>query len=88
MATSPYRFASTEAEYQAAVREIGAGLYDVDATEDSAVFTPDNLKKYRAVVFLSTTGDILNPEQERAFEAFIRAGGPRPEPLRHQCSAR
>lgn len=58
-----------------AVREVGQGLFEVDATEDSAAFTPDNLRKYRAVVFLSTTGDVLGPEQERAFEAFIRAGG-------------
>lgn len=59
----------------AALLEIGAGLFEVDATEDSALFTKENLASYRAVVFLSTTGDILNPEQERAFEGFIHAGG-------------
>lgn len=58
-----------------AIREIGAGRFEVDATEDSAAFTTENLARYRAVVWLSTTGDVLNDEQQRAFESFIRAGG-------------
>jgi type 1 glutamine amidotransferase len=58
------------------VRELGRrnGL-EVDATEDSAAFTRANLTRYRAVVFLSTTGDVLNGPQQNAFERFIRAGG-------------
>jgi len=58
-----------------ALREILGGRYEIDASEDSTVFTADNLKRYRAVVFLSTTGDILNDEQQKAFEGYIRAGG-------------
>lgn len=58
-----------------AVREIGAGRFEVDATEDSAEFTAENLARYRAVVWLSTTGDVLDDEQQRAFEGFIRKGG-------------
>jgi hypothetical protein len=58
-----------------ALREILGGRYEIDASEDSAVFTADNLKRYRAVVFLSTTGDILNDEQQKAFEGYIRTGG-------------
>lgn len=34
-----------------------------------------NLKQYAAVVFLNTTGDVLNPQQEKAFEAYIKSGG-------------
>ena len=37
-----------------------AGL-EVDFSEDSAVFTSENLAKYRAVAFMSTTGDIMAP---------------------------
>lgn len=59
----------------AAIKDLGAGLFAVDTTEDSAAFTKDNLKKYRAVVFLSSTGDVLNNDQQAAFESFIRAGG-------------
>jgi type 1 glutamine amidotransferase len=58
-----------------AIREILGGRYEIDASEDAVVFGAENLKRYRAVVFLSTTGDILNEDQQKAFEAFIRAGG-------------
>lgn len=49
--------------------------WSVDTTEDAAVFTEKNLKKYSAVVFLNTTGNILNNYQETAFERYIQAGG-------------
>lgn len=49
--------------------------FAVDAGEDAAVFDDESLKKYKAVVFLSTTGDVLNSGQQAAFERFIRAGG-------------
>ncbi len=58
-----------------AVRELGDGRWATDATEDPSAFTPGNLARYRTVVFLSTTGDVLDDTQERAFEAFIRGGG-------------
>lgn len=57
------------------VREIMAQDADVDQTEDSALFTKENLAKYRAVVFLSTTGDVLNDAQQTAFQEFIESGG-------------
>jgi type 1 glutamine amidotransferase len=56
----------------AAIREMG---FDVTATEDAGAFTEANLAQYAAVVFLSTTGDVLNATQQAAFEAYIRAGG-------------
>lgn len=46
-----------------------------DTTENAVYFTDDSLKKYAAVVFLNTTGDILNDEQQAAFERYIHAGG-------------
>jgi type 1 glutamine amidotransferase len=49
--------------------------FAVDATEDSSVFTTDFLNRYDVVVFMSTTGDILNRQQEMAFENWIRQGG-------------
>ena len=36
---------------------------------------PRNLAQYEAVVFLNTTGDVLNATQQTAFESYIRAGG-------------
>ena len=49
--------------------------FAVDATEDSAAFTDEALARYKAIVFLSTTGDVLNSSQQEAFERFIRRGG-------------
>ncbi|MEJ7770197.1 MAG: ThuA domain-containing protein [Chitinophagaceae bacterium] len=48
--------------------------FDVDTTENADVFTPENLKKYSAIVFLNTTGDILNDQQQGVFEQYIRSG--------------
>jgi len=49
--------------------------FTITATEDAAAFTTDNLKKYKAVVFLNTTGNVLEEPQEKAFESYIKAGG-------------
>ncbi|MET7870876.1 ThuA domain-containing protein [Streptomyces cyaneofuscatus] len=60
----------------AALRQLGAANnFTVTATEDAAAFTPANLTGYEAVVFLSTTGDVLNAAQQTAFEGYIEAGG-------------
>jgi cytochrome c len=73
--TAGFRHASIPAAMRA-VRELGRqhGL-TVVATEDAGAFTTANLRRYEAVVFLLTTGDVLNDAQQRAFERFIRAGG-------------
>jgi uncharacterized protein len=45
-------------------------------TEDAnRVFNDKELAKYKVVVFLLTSGDVLNDEQQAAFERYIRAGG-------------
>ncbi len=48
--------------------------FAVDWHEDASIFNDERLKKYHAVVFLLTTGDILNDEQQAAMERFIRSG--------------
>ena len=64
---------------QAGKKEIEAmgvkNKFSVDTTESADAFTPENLKKYAAVIFLCTTGDVLNEKQQQAFEQFIRNGG-------------
>ena len=47
----------------------------VDHSEDAAVFNEKNLHRYRAVIFASTTGDVLDATQQAAMESFLRAGG-------------
>lgn len=49
--------------------------YDVDTTTDASWFNHDSLDRYAAVIFLHTTGDVLNHHQEVAFERYIQAGG-------------
>ncbi|MEU3979088.1 ThuA domain-containing protein [Streptomyces sp. NPDC026672] len=60
----------------AAIRELGGtNGFRVDTTEDATAFTGRNLRRYDAVVFLSTTGDVLDAGQQKAFEGYIRHGG-------------
>jgi type 1 glutamine amidotransferase len=73
--TAGFRHDSIPAGIQA-IRDLGAANgFTVTATEDSNVFTTSQLAAYKAVVFLSTTGDILNDSQQAAFESYINGGG-------------
>src|SRR6266404_3629108 len=49
--------------------------FAVTATNDPGAFTDAGLAEYRAVVFLLTTGDVLNGAQQAAFERYIARGG-------------
>ena len=49
--------------------------YAVDVTDNASAFTTRNLRRYAAVVFLLTTGDVLDPPQQRAFQRYIGRGG-------------
>ena len=60
----------------AALEALGADHgFSVDSTEDTSGFTDAELARYKVVVFLSTTGDILADDQKLAFERYIRSGG-------------
>ncbi|MFC3381017.1 ThuA domain-containing protein [Couchioplanes azureus] len=73
--TTGFRHDSIAAGTQA-VRDLGAQHgFSVTATEDPAVFTAAGLAGYEAVVFLNTTGDVLDTAQQAAFEGYIRGGG-------------
>ncbi|MBE1488407.1 ThuA domain-containing protein [Plantactinospora soyae] len=59
-----------------AIRDLGReNDFTVTVTQDSGAFTEQNLARYRTVIFLNTTGDILNATQETAFERYVKAGG-------------
>lgn len=59
-----------------AIRRLGTNNnFEVAATENAADFTDANLAQFAAVIFLSTTGDVLDATQQSAFERYIRAGG-------------
>lgn len=61
---------------KAAILKLGKeNSFEVDTTEDASFFTASQLKKYAAVVFLNTTGDVLNDQQQADFEQYIKNGG-------------
>jgi len=73
--TAGYRHASIPNGI-AAIRKLGQeNGFSVDATEDAGAFTSKNLARYRTVVFMSTTGDVLDAAQQDDFERYIQAGG-------------
>ena len=45
------------------------------ATEDSTVFSPENLKRFDVVVFVQTSGDILGEAEKNAFHDWVEGGG-------------
>ncbi|NRB52498.1 MAG: ThuA domain-containing protein [Saprospiraceae bacterium] len=49
--------------------------FQVDTSEDASIFKEVHLQKYNVVVFLNTTGDILDEAQQLEFNRFIQAGG-------------
>jgi cytochrome c len=60
----------------AAIQQLGVDNgFQVDATEDAAQFNDANLAQYDAVIWLSTTGDVLDSGQQAAFQRYMQAGG-------------
>ncbi len=64
--TAGFRHASIEPGIAALGQLAAAAGFQLDTTEDGDAFTPANLRRYQAVVFLSTTGDILDEPQQLA----------------------
>ena len=58
----------------AAIKKLGAANnFAVDVSDDPAVFTDQNLKRYKALVFDNTNNEIFgNEEQKAAFQRYIR----------------
>jgi len=48
--------------------------FTIDWQENATIFNDKALENYSVVIFLNTTGNILNEEQQAAFEKFIKAG--------------
>jgi type 1 glutamine amidotransferase len=73
--TAGFRHDSID-EGQAAILSLGASNdFTATITENASIFSASGLAPFEAVVFLNTTGDILNASQQIAFENFIRSGG-------------
>ncbi|MGJ8761408.1 MAG: ThuA domain-containing protein [Polaribacter sp.] len=48
--------------------------WNIDFSKDANDFTSENLKNYKVVVFLNTTGNILEEKQKKAFQKYINNG--------------
>ena len=73
--TAGFRHASIS-DGIAAIAELGAQFnFSVVATEDDAQFSDDNLANFAVVVFLNTTGTVLDDAEKAAFMRYIENGG-------------
>ncbi|MEM8898480.1 MAG: ThuA domain-containing protein [Bacteroidota bacterium] len=73
--TAGFRHSSIKEGKVALLKMAAENNWQIDTTENSEVFTEDNLQGYSTVIFLNTTGDVLDFNQQAAFERYIQAGG-------------
>ena len=73
--TMGYRHESIEAGRLALISLGKSHGFEVDTTQNADFFDEDSLKRYQAVIFLSTTMDVLDIPQQNDFKRFIEAGG-------------
>jgi len=73
--TEKFRHGSIEDGKKMFLRLAEEKGFSVDTTEDASVFTQEGLSKYNLIIFLSTTGDILNEAQQIELERYMKAGG-------------
>ena len=72
--TAAFRHDSIPAGLSALTALAQQNGFGLSSTIDSTQFNDAALAPFAAIVFLSTTGDILNPEQQAAFERYMAAG--------------
>lgn len=73
--TEGYRHASIETGIQTIQEIANQDNFQVEVSQDSRFFEENDLSQFDLIIFLNTTGDILNREEERAFEAYMDTGG-------------
>lgn len=73
--TAEYRHGSIETGTER-LQNIGAELgITTEHSEDASLFTDSRLASFDLIVFMSTSGDILNSEQQAAFVRYMKNGG-------------
>jgi cytochrome c len=73
--TAGFRHESIADGKAAIIRLSAANRFTVDTTEDPAYLSEDSLRHYAAVIFLHTTGELLDRTQQVDLQRFIQAGG-------------
>jgi type 1 glutamine amidotransferase len=60
----------------AAIQKLGKeNGFETDTTTNADWFNQQTLKKYNALIFLSTTGDLFNEDEKAALIHYIQSGG-------------
>lgn len=49
-------------------------FFDIELFQNPDGFTDSFLRPFQVIIFLNTTGDIFNPEQQKVMERFIKSG--------------
>ncbi|MCD6354150.1 MAG: ThuA domain-containing protein, partial [Prolixibacteraceae bacterium] len=72
--TMGFRHASISEGLKMLYDQSKAENWVITATEDASLFSDDFLTNFDLAVFLSPTGDVLNNDEQAAFERFINSG--------------
>lgn len=72
--TQGFRHSSIEKGAQVLKQLLDKEKIASDHSEDAGLFTDQGLKKYDAIIFLSTTGNILDEPQQDTFVRYIQSG--------------
>jgi type 1 glutamine amidotransferase len=72
--TAGYRHSSIPAGLSALKEMTAENNWHIIATEDSTMFNTATLDSFDVVIFLCTSGNILNEDQERALQLFVESG--------------
>lgn len=73
--TEGFYHKSIPAGKEALIKAGNEASFVVDTTSNAGFFQKKNLKRYDAVVFLNTTGNVLDEKQQEVFEEYIKTGG-------------
>ncbi len=73
--TAGFHHASIPAGVNAILKLGKENNFSVDTTSDASKINESNLGKYATVIFLNTTGALLNNYQQADFERYMQAGG-------------
>jgi len=73
--TASFRHESIAAGKSAILKMATQHGFSIDTTENADVFDEKKLKDYNVVIFLNTTGDVLNDQQQLELNRWVQAGG-------------
>ncbi|RIA08292.1 hypothetical protein OE09_0101 [Flavobacteriaceae bacterium MAR_2010_72] len=73
--TADFRHDSIETGVEMVMQMAEENAFEVTHSEDATMFENDRLKTYDLIIFLNTSGDILNENQQEGFKSYIHNGG-------------